>query len=190
MIWNNFNNLESLKVEFNEKENELIFTSPGEKAVVKINGDNDIEYVVYSFNGENHRVDINERKHLTIGEENFKREVYHYLMPRTFAHHMRLGITKHANPGTWSSLPHDFELHPEPGFEEVFFYLIQGGSGRAIQVGKGVWCNNEQVDGAWIVKDRTISVVPMGYHPVGAEPHVNVSYIWVYLCKKPEWEKV
>ncbi len=190
MIWNNFNNLETLKVNYDEKSQTLIFESNDEKAVVKIGADNDIDYVDYQYNGDSHHIEKSERKHLTIGQDNFKREVYHYLLPRTFAKHMRLGITKHAGEGTWSSLPHDFELNLEPGFEEVFFYLIKGGSGRAIQVGKGVWCNNESVDGAWIVKDRTCSVVPMGYHPVGAEPHVSVSYIWIYLCKKPEWEKV
>ena len=26
--------------------------------------------------------------------------------------------------------------------------------------------------------------------PVVGEPGVHVSYIWVYLCKKPEWEKI
>ena len=190
MIWNNFNNLETLKVEFNETQDLLTFYTTDEKAVVKINSNNDIEYVEYYLDGKQHHIDIADRTYLTIGKENFKREVYHYLLPRTFAKHMRLGITKHLGEGSWSSLPHDFELNLEPGFEEVFFYLINGGSGRAIQIGKGVWCNNEKIDGAWIVKDRTCSVVPMGYHPVGAEPGVSVSYIWVYLCKKSEWEKV
>jgi len=27
-----------------------------------------------------------------------------------------LGITKHTDVGTWSSLPHSFELKKEPGF--------------------------------------------------------------------------
>ena len=190
MIWNNFNNLETLQVEFDKTQDLLIFNTTDEKAVVKISADNDIEYVDYYLNDIHHHIDKAERKHLVIGKENFKRDVYHYLLPQTFAKHMRLGITKHLGEGTWSSLPHDFELNLEPGFEEVFFYLINGGSGRAIQVGNGVWCNNEKVDLSWIVKDRTCSVVPMGYHPVGAEPNVSVSYIWVYLCKKSEWEKV
>ena len=189
MKWNNFNNLETLKVDFNEKEDILTFYTDNEKAIVKIK-DNDIESVEYTHNDISHIVKKDERKYLKIGESNFKRDVYHYLTPGSFAHHMRLGITKHVGKGTWSSLPHDFELNTEPGFEEVFFYLINGGSERAIQVGKGVWCDNSSVDGAWIVKDRTTSVVPMGYHPVAAEPNVHVSYIWVYLCKKTQWEKI
>ncbi|EKD47808.1 MAG: hypothetical protein ACD_65C00280G0003, partial [uncultured bacterium] len=103
---------------------------------------------------------------------------------------MRLGITKHCGLGTWSSLPHDFELNTEPDFEEVFFYLIEGGPKRGFQVGRGVWHDNSEVDGVWPIKDRTFSTVPMGYHPVVGEPHANVSYIWVYLVKKPHWEKI
>ena len=40
------------------------------------------------------------------------------------------------------------------------------------------------------IEDKTFGMVPMGYHPVVGEPGVSVSYIWVYLCKKPEWEKI
>ena len=92
--------------------------------------------------------------------------------------------------GTWSSLPHDFELRTEPGFEEVFFYLLEGETKVAIQRGNGIWFDNKRVDDAWIVKDLTFGTIPMGYHPIVAEPNVQVSYIWVYLCKKPEWEKI
>ena len=103
---------------------------------------------------------------------------------------MRLGITQHRGQGTWSSLPHAFELHTEPGFEEVFFYLLDGSPQRAIQVGRGVWQDNSPVDAIWPVSDRTFGVVPMGYHPVVGEPGVRVSYVWVYLAKKKAWEKI
>jgi 5-deoxy-D-glucuronate isomerase len=103
---------------------------------------------------------------------------------------MRLGITRHRGTGTWSSLPHDFELNTEPGFEEVFFHLLSGESQRAIQIGRGVWSDNTDVDSSWPVRDHTFSTIPMGYHPVVGEPGVSVSYVWVYLCKKASWEKI
>ena len=91
---------------------------------------------------------------------------------------------------TWSSLPHPFENHSEPDFEEVFFYLLSGGSKRALQVGRGLWADGSKVDAAWLVADRTFSVIPMGYHPLVAEPGVTASYVWAYLAKKKEWEKI
>jgi 5-deoxy-D-glucuronate isomerase len=57
-------------------------------------------------------------------------------------------------------------------------------------MGRGVWSDNTEVDSSWPVRDHTFSTIPMGYHPVVGEPGVQVSYVWVYLCKKPGWEKI
>ena len=185
--WSNQKRLSTLEV--SGEDNMLTFESGTEKAIVYMNN-NDIEKVVYIINGKNNEIKKSERYHIVVGDGNSKRDVYHYLKPGGPAPQMRLGITKHCGASTWSSLPHDFELNTEPGFEEVFFYLIKGGTKTAIQRGNGVWFDNQSMDDAWIVKDQTFGTVPMGYHPVVAEPGVHVSYIWVYLCKKPEWEKI
>ncbi len=129
-------------------------------------------------------------KHLVVGEGNWQRDVYHFLKPGGPAPTLRLGITRHRGLGTWSSLPHPFELHPELGFEEVFFYLLEDGPRNGIQVGRGVWHDGSKVDGVWPVRDRTFGTIPMGYHPVVGEPGVQVSYVWAYLAKKQTWEKV
>jgi|TARA_B100000315_G_C14509899_1_gene556468 5-deoxy-D-glucuronate isomerase len=185
--WSNKKILDLLKV--SGENDRLVFTSNSEKATVNI-VDNDIESVNYECNNKTFIIDKKERHHIVVGEENSQRNVYHYLKPGGPAPTIRLGITKHIGEGTWSSLPHDFELNTESGFEEIFFYLLKGASQRAIQRGKGVWHTNESVDGAWLVDNKTFGTVPMGYHPVVGEPGVHVSYIWVYLCKKPEWEKI
>ena len=185
--WSNLKNLDLLKVEGNNGE--LVFKTNSEKATVQI-VNNDIESVIYEYNKETFVINKNERYHILVGEGNSERDVYHYLRPGGPSLTMRLGITNHIGFGTWSSLPHDFELSTEPGFEEVFFYLLEGSTQKAIQRGKGVWYTNEYIDDAWLVNDRTFCTVPMGYHPVVAEPGVHVSYIWVYLCKKQEWEKI
>lgn len=127
---------------------------------------------------------------IIVGDGNTQRRVYHYLKPGGPATTMRLGMTIHSDEGTWSSLPHDFELNTEPGFEEVFFYILDGGSKKGIQVGKGVWCDGSPVDSIWPIGDKTFGTVPMGYHPVVGEPGVKVAYVWAYLAKKKEWEKV
>lgn len=185
--WNNEKILQDLKIK--GQDDVLTFEANGERVEVHIKN-NDIEKMVCHYRGKETTINKAERIHVAPGEENTRRDVYHYLRPGGPMPTMRAGITIHRGQGTWSSLPHEFELKTEPGFEEVFFYLLQGGSQRAVQVGKGVWCDNAPVDKCWFVKDRTWGTVPMGYHPVVGEPGVKVSYVWVYLAKKPEWEKV
>jgi len=186
-LWNNLKRLDTLIVNC---ENDILSVETKlEKALVYIKN-NDIEKVVCQVGDIETEIRKNERHHIVVGEGNTQRDVYHYLKPGGPAPQLRLGITKHRGEGTWSSLPHEFELKTEPNFEEVFFYLLKGGTQQAIQRGKGVWYDYEKVNDCWIVKDRTFNTIPMGYHPIVGEPGVHVSYIWIYLCKKIEWEKI
>lgn len=186
--WSNKAQLNTLKV--TGKNDILVFEALDEHAQVFLK-DGNIEKVIFTFSGKKPVTIGAEYAHaVVVGEGNAQRDVYHYLKPKGPAPTMRLGITIHRGLGTWSSLPHDFELNTEPGFEEVFFYILHGGSGRGIQVGKGVWHDNTAVDTVWPIADHTFGTVPMGYHPVVGEPKVHVSYVWVYLAKKKTWEKV
>lgn len=170
--------------------NSLTFVASNEVCQVELAGDT-ISKVTYMASVEP-PVEIlaSEVKTIIVGEGNTQRRVTHFLAPGGPAKTMRLGITHHIGEGTWSSLPHDFELVTERGFEEVFFYLVHGGSGTAWQRGRGVWFDGSPVDDMWPVKDKTFGTVPMGYHPVVGEPSVKVSYVWAYLAKHPRWEKV
>ncbi len=186
-MWSNKNKLATLKV---SGENDiLIFETGFEKAEVHINN-KEILKVICSVKGVTTVIDNKQAHHIVVGEGNTQRDVYHYLKPNGPAPFLRLGITKHRGHGTWSSLPHPFELRPVLGFEEVFFHLLEGGSKRALQIGKGVWHDGSPVDDVWFVSDQSWSTIPMGYHPVVGEPGVKVSYIWAYLAKKKEWEKI
>lgn len=186
--WSNETRLDMLSVK--GKDNVLVFEAPGERAEVHLK-DGTINTVMFNaVKGVPVVINASDAHAIVVGEGNAQRDVYHYLKPGGPAPTMRLGITVHRGEGTWSSLPHDFELHTEPGFEEVFFYLLKGARGRGIQVGKGVWFDNAPVDTAWPIKDQTFGTVPMGYHPVVGEPGVHVSYVWAYLAKKPSWEKL
>lgn len=185
--WTNKERLATLKV--NGDNNVLVFQTETEKAEVYLKG-MDIEKVVCTVKGVRTEILNSQAHHIVVGEGNAQRDVYHYLKPKGPAPEMRLGITKHCGIGSWSSLPHPFELNPELGFEEVFFYLTEGGSKKGIQVGKGVWHDGSQVDEVWPFQDKSWSTIPMGYHPVVGEPGVKVHYVWAYLVKKPAWEKI
>ena len=186
--WCNKALLDTLCVE--GASNVLTFSSPREEAQVFLDGDH-IGRVIFSLDGKETAEIARSQAHaIVVGEGNAQRDVYHYLLPGGPAPTMRLGITRHRGVGTWSSLPHDFELNTEAGFEEVFFYIASGATARGIQVGRGVWHDNSRVDAVWPFSDRQFGTVPMGYHPVAGEPGVQISYVWVYLAKFPRWEKV
>jgi 5-deoxy-D-glucuronate isomerase len=185
--WCNPIKLDTLRV--SGSESQLVFETDSESATVYLS-ENDIVRVVCRHGGRESVIQNQEAHHIVVGEGNAQRDVYHYLKPRGPAPQLRLGITKHRGIGTWSSLPHSFELRPEPGFEEVFFYLIAGGNRRAIQVGEGMWYDGSAVKESWFVEDHSFGTVPMGYHPVVGEPGVSVRYVWAYLVKKPSWEKI
>jgi len=125
-----------------------------------------------------------------IGKENYKRKVIHFLYRKNKNFKLRLGITYHLKLSSWSSLPHKFETNLEKGFEEFFFYLLKNSPNKAIQVGQGVWHNFKKVNKSWFVRDKTFSIIPMGYHPVVGLPNVKVSYIWAYIAKYDRWEKI
>lgn len=185
--WSNEARLDTLNA--SGAESKLIFSTPTEEAEVYLK-DGDIESVVHRHDGMETIVKHADRFHIVVGEGNATRDVYHYLKPNGPAPNLRLGITVHRGVGTWSSLPHDFELNVECGFEEVFFYLLKGSKQRAIQVGQGIWHDGTPVNASWFVKHETFGTIPMGYHPVVGEPGVNVSYVWVYDCKYAHWEKI
>lgn len=173
--------------------NELIFETPTEKAITILSAQGTIDRVIHfdKVNGTERVIDSGSSHDIVVGESNWRRNVFHFLKPSSVSHlQLRLGLTVHDGLGTWSSLPHDFENQPEKDFEEVFFYILKGGNKKSYQVGRGLWADGSSVDEIWPVEDRTFSVIPMGHHPVVGEPKVNVSYVWAYLAKKKEWEKI
>jgi 5-deoxy-D-glucuronate isomerase len=119
------------------------------------------------------------------------RDVWHYVT-REHCKRLRAGLTVHRS--AFSSTPHGFELSPEPGFEEVFYFLVVG-DGKALLEGEGLWPDGRAVDAAWPVRNRTLAQVPMGWHRVaalaGADGGVPlVGYVWCYLALPGRgWEK-
>lgn len=185
--WVNEKRLKELEVAISDQG--LIVRDAGESASVTI-ADGIISSVKFSNGDQEWEATRDQAKIVKVGSDNTSRTVWHFLAPGGPASRLRLGQTFHDGEGTWSSLPHDFELNMESGFEEFFQYQISGGSGFAHQVGRGIWRDGVEVDSVWTVRDGDFATIPMGYHPVVAEPGVRVSYVWAYLVKFPHWEKI
>lgn len=187
MKWVNEKNLEELEVSV--VATGLVVSDGIEQAHVAVS-DGRVSSVKFSSGSQEFEIGSDRAKIVSVGSGNSARTVFHFLYPGGPATRLRLGQTFHDGKGTWSSLPHDFELNPELGFEEFFQYQVSGGSGSAHQVGRGVWRDGVKVDSIWTVSDGDFATIPMGYHPVVAEPEVSISYIWAYLVKFPHWEKI
>lgn len=188
-MFHQFNEMRLPNMRVHAHPNKLVFESADFTCYVH-HADGEISNVDYvSAEGEV-RVPASNATKVSVGEGNSLREVTHFLLPGGPAPQLRLGLTCHSASGTWSSLPHGFEQNLEDGFEEVFYYLLEGATKRALQRGHGVWCDGEEVDEVWVVNDGDLSVIPMGYHPVVGEPNVTVRYIWAYLAKFDRWEKI
>jgi len=186
-LWNNTDNLLTLKASGSDS---ILSINVGHEVVNVHLKDGKIDRVIHLLDGEETIIEENSSHSIVVGEDNIRRKVHHFLKPGGPSPFLRLGLTEHDGTGTWSSTPHPFEKKLEEGFEEVFFYILSGGSKRALQIGKGMWCRGDLVDDVWFVKDHSWSAIPMGFHPVVGEPGVHVSYIWAYLAKKKEWEKI
>ena len=173
-------------IKFSGINESVSFTFASSSGVLDVTG------VEYELDGEKSLIDVPSVVPAIIGSGATKRSVFHFLDKQFVGNRgLRAGITIHGAESQWSSLPHDFELNLEEGFEEAFFYGL--GSNEipgAIQVGRGVWQDLSPVDECWFVRDRQSSIIPMGYHPIVGLPGTTVSYCWAYIAKHPHWEKV
>jgi len=185
--------LKDLKIEFNSQV--YVIKYKNEIASIWIKDDKPMLYRL-TWNDDTAGGRAKNSHHIVVGEGNLKRDVWHFSTPDGPLPTLRCGYTVHNGANTWSSTPHPFELVPEKGFEEVFLYLLSSNTTtppvtpQAIQCGVGLWQDHDGINDIWRVKDRDISAIPMGYHPVVGEPGVHVSYIWAYLAKKGGWEKI
>ena len=187
--------LKDLKVELGE--NAYSITYKGEKAYFVLKNNFPIRAILTYINANEEtdaaEIETENAHHIVVGKGNLKRDVWHFSTPDGPLPTLRCGYTVHTDANTWSSTPHGIELETEEGFEEVFLYLLSSDDRyyrAAIQTGTGQWQSGEYFKKIWRVEDRDISAIPMGYHPVVGEPGVHVSYIWAYLAKHKNWEKI
>jgi 5-deoxy-glucuronate isomerase len=98
-------------------------------------------------------------------------------------------VTEVVTPaGHWSSFPphkHDRDDPPnERALEETYYHRLRGGGGFAFQ---RVYTGDGELDESIGVEDGDTVLVPRGYHPVAADPRVDLYYLNVMAGPVREW---
>jgi 5-deoxy-glucuronate isomerase len=124
---------------------------------------------------------------ITRGSGNEERFVANILMESEPAE--SLLVTEVVTPaGHWSSFPphkHDRDDPPnERALEETYYHRLRDPRGFAFQ---RVYTDDGELDEAIAVADGDVVLVPRGYHPVAADPRVDLYYLNVMAGPIREW---
>ncbi|MBV1704072.1 MAG: 5-deoxy-glucuronate isomerase [Hyphomicrobiales bacterium] len=112
------------------------------------------------------------------------------ILPDTSPHAESLLVVEVITPGgNWSSYPshkHDRDDPPrETLLEETYFHRMNPRQGYAVQ---RVYDDARDLDETFTLRDRDVSLVPRGYHPVGAAHGYDLYYLNVMAGPKRLWK--
>ncbi len=110
------------------------------------------------------------------------------ILPESEPAHSLLVVEVVTPGGNWSSYPphkHDRDALPEESLlEETYYHRLDPPQGYALQ---RVYTDDRSLDEALVVEDRTVALVPRGYHPVGAPHGYTLYYLNVMAGPKRAW---
>jgi 5-deoxy-glucuronate isomerase len=110
------------------------------------------------------------------------------ILPETEPAHSLLVVEVVTPAGNWSSYPphkHDRDALPEESLlEETYYHRLDPPQGYALQ---RVYTDDRSLNEALVVEDRTVVLVPRGYHPVGAPHGYDLYYLNVMAGPKRAW---
>ena len=91
--------------------------------------------------------------------------------------------------GNWSSYPphkHDTDNLPHESYlEETYYHRLNPPQGYALQ---RVYTEDGSLDETMVIKDRSVVLVPKGYHPVGTAYGYDLYYLNVMAGPKRTWK--
>lgn len=127
-----------------------------------------------------------------IGGDNCQRTAFDILHEKLEANSLLVGETI-SKPGHWSSFPphkHDKDNFPyETALEELYFFMFKPKDGFGIQ---RIYTDDRSMDECLLIEDRSITLIPSGYHPVVSAPGYSHYYLWVLAGKtrvlKPHYD--
>lgn len=120
---------------------------------------------------------------MELGVFNWKRKAYFIIGDHFHTEYLYVGET-FLPPGKWAFPPHrhDFSNWPkEVDMDEIYHFRIKSPGGFAIQVS---YTDDRTRDAAYLVRDGDTTLIPNGYHPVGASPTDSVYFLWFMAGKE------
>lgn len=122
-------------------------------------------------------------KERNLGGDPFQRTAFDILDEHVEASSLLVGETI-SKPGHWSSYPphkHDRDNLPhETALEELYFFLFKPQEGFGFQ---RIYTDDRSLNELFLIEDRSIVLIPSGYHPVVASPGYSLYYLWVLAGK-------
>jgi len=119
-----------------------------------------------------------------LGGDTFQRTAFDILNETIEANSLLVGETI-SKPGHWSSYPphkHDTDNLPhETALEELYFFLFKPNEGFGVQ---RIYTDDRSRDELFLIEDRSVVLIPSGYHPVVASPGYSLYYLWILAGKK------
>ncbi|WP_046864336.1 5-deoxy-glucuronate isomerase [Microvirga massiliensis] len=110
------------------------------------------------------------------------------ILPETAPAHSLLVVEVITPAGHWSSYPphkHDRDALPdESALEETYYHRIDPPQGYALH---RIYTDDRSLDETLVIEDRSVSLVPRGYHPVGAAHGYRLYYLNVMAGPKRTW---
>jgi 5-deoxy-glucuronate isomerase len=119
-----------------------------------------------------------------LGGDTFQRTAFDILDKSIEANSLLVGETI-SKPGHWSSYPphkHDTDNLPhETALEELYFFLFKPEEGFGFQ---RIYTDDRSLNEVFLIEDRSIVLIPSGYHPVVASPGYSLYYLWILAGEK------
>jgi 5-deoxy-glucuronate isomerase len=110
------------------------------------------------------------------------------VLPETEPAHSLLVVEVVTPAGNWSSYPphkHDRDALPDESLlEEIYYHRLDPRQGYALQ---RIYTDDRSLDEALVAEDRSVVLVPRGYHPVGAPHGYALYYLNVMAGPKRTW---
>ncbi|AIQ44666.1 5-deoxyglucuronate isomerase [Paenibacillus sp. FSL R7-0273] len=110
------------------------------------------------------------------------------ILPESSEAESLLVVEVRTDGGNWSSYPphkHDRDHLPEESYlEETYYHRVNPGHGFVVQ---RVYNDDRSLDETMAVPDRSIVLVPEGYHPVSAPPGYDSYYLNVMAGPVRTW---
>ncbi|MDJ1159070.1 5-deoxy-glucuronate isomerase [Chelatococcus sp. SYSU_G07232] len=111
------------------------------------------------------------------------------ILPEGEPAHSLLVVEVVTPPGHWSSYPphkHDRDALPEESLlEETYYHRLDPAQGYALQ---RVYTDDRSLDETMAVEDGDVTLVPRGYHPVGAPHGYTLYYLNVMAGPRRTWK--